>query len=112
MDPDFLSNLLKGQGGQNPLTALLPLFLGGNKSNLSSLLGSFGGAAQQEKGESFPPLFGAPSPSSPSSDTGIFNVLSQFFSSRSNIKTETKSPDPYPYELQYNRPDIHKLHKN
>ena len=112
MNLDFLSGLLKGQGGSSPLTALLPLLLGGNKPSLSSLLGAFGRSDAPSGAEAFPPLFGSSASSNTPPDAGLFNVLNRLFASRPEAKKEEKTSAEYPYELQYNRPDIHKMHKN
>ena len=112
MEPDFISNLLKGAGGSSPLTALLPLLLGGNKPNLSSLFGSFGESNTKSNVDEFPPLFGRSDQTQSATDNGIFNVLNRFFSTRQDAQSNCKTTVQYPYELQYNRPDIHKMHKN
>ena len=112
MIPDMISKLLGGQGGTNPLMTLLPMLLGGKSLDLSSLLGSVSGNVEGvEKGNSFPPLFGAVPPGATSSSAGIMDLLGRFIPPRSNAPETQQAPPAYPYELQYNRPYMHELHK-
>ena len=116
MNPDFLSDLLKGQGGANALTAFLPMLLGGKKPDLSSLIGSLTGATNQKDDSAYPPLFGDSKADSLSSPSGILGLFRNLIPSADRQKSDAPKEDPvrseYPYELQYNRPDMLNMHKN
>lgn len=116
MDLDFLSKMIGGQGGSNPLAALLPLLLGGKGLDFSSLLGGVGKvfpSAFSEKKENsentFPPLFGNQE-SNFSSENGLMNLLGNMISPKKSAPAPSPAPSSapvtpeYPYELQYNRP--------
>ncbi|GEM_PF-3338092 len=122
MNGDLLSGLFQGKGN-SMLTALLPLLLGGKRqggdlSDMSSLLSALTGgnlSAMQgtpkgEGGASFPPLFGGKEEKG-SSAGDVLPILRTLLdpSSRAPAPPSEKTPAPenvYPYELQYNHPDI------
>ena len=105
MDLDFLSNLFKGQGGGGPLTALLPLILGGKTSDLSSLLGSFGmGKDAVKQNDPFPPLFSEQASKQTPSADNMIGLLKGLLPSAPTPPASSQPATEYPYELQYNRP--------
>ena len=107
MDADLINNLLKGQGG-SPIAALLPILLGGNAPDLSSLLGGIVGT-KPSSGDDYPPLFGE-SPSNRPLD--MMGLLKGILPSTPPPQKESVAQPEYPYELQYNRPYMHDMHKN
>ena len=106
MDLDFITKLLGGKGN-NAMTMLLPLLLGGRSFDFSSVLGAL--TKQKPQGDSeaepnsYPPLFGMATAQTTEKQGDIMQFFGQMIPS-SVPKQEEKQRQEYPYELQYNRP--------
>jgi len=109
MDLDFIGNLLKGQGGSNALTTLIPLLLGSKTPDLSSLFSSSKNSVKSDN-DSFPPLFGDNAAQN-SGANGMFDLLKGLIPNVPSRKEAPIASEQYPYELQYNRPNISDMHK-
>ncbi|MBQ7713206.1 MAG: hypothetical protein IJT69_05250 [Clostridia bacterium] len=107
MDADLIKNLLKGQGG-SPIAALLPMLLGGNAPDHSSLLGGIVGT-KSSTGDTYPPLFGESTSNRP---LDMMGLLKGFLPATPPPQKESAPQPEYPYELQYNHPYMHDMHKN
>ena len=106
MNADLIKNLLKGQG-DSPITTLLPMLFGGKSPDLSSLLGGIVGSSPSTE-DDYPPLFGE-SPSNRPLD--MMGLLKGFLPATPPPQKESSPLPEYPYELQYNRPYMHDMHK-
>ena len=113
MDLDFIGKLLGGQTSSSPISALLPLLLGGKTPDLSSLLGSFPSRPAVAEGDrSFPPLFGEKTVENSLEKEGMMQLLGNLFPTKPTQLPAQKTVEKYPYELQYNRPYKYKSNNN
>ena len=112
MDLGFLSGLFGGQGknGNDMLTTLLPLLLGGKSTtsdgaNPTEMLTRLLKGNSRGNDGSFPPLFSDQNGANRSIDPNIMSLLGNVTKPVvSEVKRE-ETQSGYPYELQYNRPD-------